>query len=87
MSDDILNEAIATGDAQEVSRVLEANPDLKSRLNDPLPGGAFGFCPGTGVWVTVGSGTAPPPTWPAPPLPGVGPPTAGSPDGATACCA
>jgi hypothetical protein len=51
-----------------------------------LPGGAFGFGSGTGVSVTFGRGTAPLPTWPAPLLPEVDPPTAGSPEGA-ACCA
>jgi ankyrin repeat protein len=37
-----LFDAIASGDAAEVSRVLDAKPELKSRLNDPLPGGSFG---------------------------------------------
>lgn len=50
-----------------------------------LPGAAFGFCAGTGVWLTSGKFTTPLPTWPAPPLPGVGPRAAGSPD--CTCCA
>jgi ankyrin repeat protein len=39
---EVLFNAIARGDAAEVSRVLDANPELKARLNDPLPGGSFG---------------------------------------------
>ena len=39
---EILYEAINTNDAAAVARVLEANPELKARLNDPLPGGSFG---------------------------------------------
>src|SRR5262249_22839576 len=37
-----LADAIATDDAAEVERVIEASPELKARLNDPLPGGSFG---------------------------------------------
>jgi ankyrin repeat protein len=37
-----LFDAIASGEAAQVGRVLEANPELKTRLNDPLPGGSFG---------------------------------------------
>jgi len=37
-----LVDAIATDDAAEVERVIEASPELKARLNDPLPGGSFG---------------------------------------------
>jgi ankyrin repeat protein len=39
---EVLFEAIASDDAGNVARVLETNPDLKARLNDPLPGGSFG---------------------------------------------
>ena len=39
---ELLFDAIATGDAAAVGRVLDANPELKARLNDPLPGGSFG---------------------------------------------
>src|SRR5262245_49818420 len=34
--------AIEAGNAAEVSRLLDANPELKARLNDPVPGGSFG---------------------------------------------
>jgi len=37
-----LFDAIASGDAKAVSGVLEAHPELKARLDDPLPGGSFG---------------------------------------------
>jgi ankyrin repeat protein len=37
-----LLDAIRTDDAQEVARVLEANPEMKATLNDPLPGYGFG---------------------------------------------
>ena len=37
-----LLDAIRTDQAPEVARVLEANPALKERLNDPLPGYSFG---------------------------------------------
>jgi ankyrin repeat protein len=37
-----LYEAIRTNDAAEVARVLETTPELKARLNDPLPGSSFG---------------------------------------------
>jgi len=39
---ELLFDAISTGDAAAVARVLDANPELKARLNDPLPGGSFG---------------------------------------------
>jgi len=39
---EVLFNAIASDAAAEVSRVLESNPELKARLNDPLPGGSFG---------------------------------------------
>ena len=39
---ELLHDAIQTDDPREVSRVLEENPELKARLNDPLPGGSFG---------------------------------------------
>ena len=34
--------AIKRGDPAETRRVLATHPELKSRLNEPLPGGAFG---------------------------------------------
>ena len=39
---ELLFDAISSGDAGAVARVLDANPELKARLNDPLPGGSFG---------------------------------------------
>jgi ankyrin repeat protein len=42
VSDSPLLDAIRTDDAREVARVLEAEPELKTRLNDPLPGYSFG---------------------------------------------
>jgi ankyrin repeat protein len=37
-----LFDAIASDDAAEVARVLEADPGLKAHLDEPLPGGSFG---------------------------------------------
>ena len=37
-----LADAIRTDDAAAVSRMLEADPDLKRRIDEPLPGGSFG---------------------------------------------
>jgi ankyrin repeat protein len=37
-----LHDAITGGNAAVVAGVLDANPELKARLNDPLPGGSFG---------------------------------------------
>jgi ankyrin repeat protein len=37
-----LFDAIASGDAAEVARVLDADPGLKSHLDEPLTGGSFG---------------------------------------------
>jgi hypothetical protein len=56
-------------------------------LSVALPGGVLGFASGAGVSLSFGRFTAPLPTWPAPPLPGVGPPTVGFAEGAGACCA
>jgi len=39
---EVLYEAIQSGQPSEVTRVLDANPALKKRLNDPLPGVGFG---------------------------------------------
>lgn len=39
---DLLFDAIKTDDAREVARVLDAHPELKAQLNDPLPGYSFG---------------------------------------------
>lgn len=41
-SSSALRDAIRSKDAAGVARVLEEQPDLKARLNDPLEGGAFG---------------------------------------------
>lgn len=38
----ILLDAIRSGDPAAVARVLDAHPDLKARLNDPLDGYGFG---------------------------------------------
>ena len=35
-------DALKREDAVAVARVLEARPELRARLNDPMPGGAFG---------------------------------------------
>lgn len=42
---EVLHDAIESGDAAAVARVLDANPELKARLDDPLPGGSFGETP------------------------------------------
>jgi ankyrin repeat protein len=39
---DALEQAIKTNDVAAVSRVLDEHPDVKSRLDEPLPHGAFG---------------------------------------------
>jgi ankyrin repeat protein len=46
-----LREAIRSNDPTVVARVLDEQPELKSSLNEPLPGGAFG---GTALLVAVG---------------------------------
>jgi hypothetical protein len=40
--EDALRDALASNDAAAVARVLEHHADLRARLDDPLPGGAFG---------------------------------------------
>lgn len=40
-----LHDAIRANDPEAVARTLERHPDLKSRLDDPLPDGAFGATP------------------------------------------
>jgi ankyrin repeat protein len=37
--------AFKAGDAARFAAILESHPELKSRLNDPFPGGAFGATP------------------------------------------
>ncbi|MGH9411913.1 MAG: ankyrin repeat domain-containing protein [Vicinamibacterales bacterium] len=46
-----LRDAIRSKDASRVARVLEDQPDLKARLNEPLDGGAFG---GTALLAAAG---------------------------------
>lgn len=47
----VLRDAIRSNDPARVARVLEEQPALKSRLNEPLEGGAFG---GTALIAAVG---------------------------------
>jgi ankyrin repeat protein len=37
--------AFQANDAAEFTRVIEQHPELKARLNDPIPGGSFGATP------------------------------------------